>query len=103
MDNSVPTAWWKMMLCGTTLAFFNVFAYWAMDSKSPLWAPVKAIYSTFGPGRVMAVITGLSVLFLLAALVEKVREREDEWEDSQRPQEPKRSADTGKYRWVDVD
>jgi hypothetical protein len=105
MDNSVPTSWWKLMFGGTALAVFNIFAYMQLDNaRGPVvvWGPVKAIYGAFGPDRVMTVLTALAVLFLLAALVEKVRTRDDEDNNDGRPaaDQPRQS---GQFRWVDVD
>jgi hypothetical protein len=105
MDNTMPTSWWKMMAGGTALAFFNIFAYMHLDNaRGPVvvWAPVKLLYGAFGADRVMTVLGGLAVLFLLAALVEKVKEREDE---DNFPRRDKRTEprQPGQFRWVDVD
>lgn len=105
MDNAMPTSWWKMMAGGTALAVFNIFAYMHLDNaRGPavVWAPVKALYGAFGPDRVMTVLTALAVLFMLAALVEKVRSREDE-DDFHRPDERIEPRQPGQFRWVDVD
>jgi hypothetical protein len=105
MDNSMPTSWWKMMAGGTVLAVFNIFAYMHLDSaRGPVvvWGPVKAIYGAFGADRVMTVLTVLAVLFMLGALVQKVRDREDDGEDRRRePRDQQRQP--GQFRWVDVD
>lgn len=105
MDNSMPTSWWKMMAGGTALAVFNFFAYMQLGSpRGPVvvWGPVKAIYGAFGPQRVMTVLTALAVLFMLGALVEKVRNRGDDGEDLRRePRDEPRQP--GQFRWVDVD
>src|SRR3954469_1668306 len=105
MDNAMPTSWWKMMAGGTALAVFNVFAYMHLDSaRGPVvvWGPVKAVYSAFGADRVMTVLSALAVLFMLAALVEKVRTRDDE-DDFHRPNENIEPREPGKFKWVDVD
>ena len=105
MDNSMPTSWWKMMAGGAALAVFNMFAYMHLDSaRGPVvvWGPVKAIYGAFGADRVMTVLTALAVLFMLGALVEKVRNREDE-DHPRRPNESIEPRQPGQFRWVDVD
>lgn len=105
MDNAMPTSWWKMMFGGAALAVFNIFAYMHLDSaRGPVmvWGPVKALYGAFGPDRVMTVLSGLAVLFMLAALVEKVRTREDD-EGFHRPNQDPQPREPGKFRWVDVD
>ena len=105
MENSVPTPWWKMAAGGTALAVFNIFAYWHLDSaRGPIvvWGPVKALYGAFGPDRVMTVLGSLAVLFLLAALVEKVRSRDINDEHYRHPVRSK-PPESGQFRWVDVD
>jgi hypothetical protein len=105
MDNSMPTSWWKMMAGGTALAVFNIFAYMHLDSaRGPVvvWGPVKMMYGAFGPQRVMTVLTALAVLFMLGALVEKFKAREDE-EDCRRPSASTEPRQPGQFRWVDVD
>ena len=105
MVNAMPTSWWKMMAGGAALAVFNIFAYMHLDSAHGpvlVWGPVKAIYGAFGPDRVMTVLSALAVLFMLGALVEKVRTRE-EGDDSHRPNEDPQPREPGKFRWVDVD
>jgi len=104
MDNTMPTSWWKMMAGGAALAVFNIFAYIHLDSaRGPalVWGPVKALYSAFGPDRVMTVLSALAVLFMLAALVEKVRTRDED--DFHRPNENPQPREPGKFRWVDTD
>ena len=105
MDNSMPTSWWKMMAGGTALAVFNIFAYLDLDTaRGPVmvWGPVKALYGAFGPQRVMTILTALAVLFMLGALLEKFRGREDE-ESFHRPNESAEPRQPGQFRWVDVD
>jgi hypothetical protein len=102
MDNSAPTSWWKMMLCGLALAYFNIFAYWQLD-KGAVWGPVRSLYGTYGPGKVMTILAAVSVLFLLGALVEKVKERDEDLEPYERPAPRDEPGDGRKYRWVDVD
>lgn len=104
MDNSVPTGWWKMMLCGATLAFFNIFEYAQLD-KGTVWGPVRSLYGTFGPAKVMTVIAAVSVLFLLGALVEKVKERDEDncTRDDDRDAAPQQPGEQKRYRWVDID
>jgi hypothetical protein len=106
MDNSMATSWWKLMAGGTALAVFNIFAYRHLDSaRGPVmvWAPVKLLYGAFGPQRVMTVLAALAVLFMLAALVEKVRRRENE-DDFDRPIDRNNGPrEPGQFRWVDVD
>ena len=104
MEN-VATTWWKTVACGVTLAFFNIFAYMHLDNaRGPVvvWGPVKLLYGAFGPDRVMTVLGGLAVLFLLAALVEKVKRREDE-DDFPRRDPRSEPREPGQFRWVDVD
>ena len=104
MDNTMPTSWWKLMAGGAALAVFNVFAYMHLDSAhgpALVWGPVKALYGAFGPDRVMTVLSVLAVLFMLAALVEKVRTRDEG--DFHRPDERIEPRAPGKFRWVDVD
>jgi hypothetical protein len=104
MDNTMPTSWWKMMAGGAALAVFNVFAYMHLDSAhgpALVWGPVKALYSAFGPDRVMTVLSAVAVLFMLAALVEKVRSRDGD--DCHRPDERIEPRAPGKFHWVDVD
>src|SRR4051794_22327821 len=105
MDNTMPTSWWKMMAGGMTLAVFNIFAYLHLESsRGPVvvWGPVKALYGAFGPQRVMTILTALAVLFMLGALVEKFRAREDE-DDFPRRDQSAESRQPGQFRWVDVD
>src|SRR5258708_4470668 len=102
MDNTVPTSWWKMMAGGTALAFFNLFAYKHLDSaRGPVivWGPVKAIYGAFGPDRVMTILSALAVLFLLAALVEKVRSRDINDDHYRRPDRSDEPRQPGQFRW----
>jgi hypothetical protein len=104
MDNTMPTSWWKMMAGGAALAVFNIFAYMHLDSArgpSVVWGPVKALYGAFGADRVMTALSALAVLFMLAALVEKVRTRDED--DFHRPDERIEPREPGKFRWVDVD
>ncbi len=102
MDNSVPTSWWKMMLCGAALAFFNIFSYLQLD-KGTVWDPVQQLYGTYGPARVMTTMAAIAVLFMIGALVEKAKERDEEIEPYERPAERETSPQAGRYRWVDVD
>jgi len=105
MDNAVPTSWWKMMAGGTALAVFNIFAYMHLDNaRGPVmvWGPVKALYGAFGADRVMTALSALAVLFMLAALVEKVRTRGDD-DEFHRPNENIEPREPGKFKWVDVD
>ena len=106
MENSVPTPWWKMAAGGVALAVFNIFAYMHLDSaRGPVvvWGPVKALYASFGPDRVMTAIGALAVLFLLAALVEKVRSRDINDDHYRRPGRSNEPREPGQFRWVDVD
>src|SRR5689334_13039799 len=94
MDNSMPTWWGKMMAGGMALAVFNFFSYMHLSSpRGPVvvWGPVQAFYGAFGPQRVMTVLTALAVLFMLGALVERVRRRDDEQDDqgARRQEEPR--------------
>jgi len=105
MDNSMPTSWWKMMAGGTALAVFNFFAYMQLGStRGPVvvWGPVKMLYGAFGPQRVMTVLTALAVLFMLGALVERFKGRDEE-ESYRRPSESTEPRQPGQFRWVDVD
>lgn len=106
MENSVPTPWWKMAAGGMALAFFNIFAYMHLDTANGpvvVWGPVKALYGSFGPERVMTVLGSLAVLFLLAALVEKVRSRDINDEHYRGPRRSQERREPGQFRWVDVD
>ena len=106
MENSVPTPWWKMAAGCVALAVFNIFAYMHLDSaRGPVvvWGPVKALYASFGPDRVMTVIGALAVLFLLGALVEKVRSRDINDDHYRRPRRQGEQRQSGPFRWVDVD
>jgi hypothetical protein len=105
MESSVATPWWKMMAGGTALAVFNIFAYLHLDNaRGPVvvWGPVKALYGAFGPDRVMTALSAIAVLFMLAALIEKVRARESDDHFPRRgPRDEQRQP--GQFRWVDVD
>ncbi len=104
MDNTMPTTWWKMMLGGSALAVFNVFAYMHLDTASgpvAVWGPVKAFYGAFGPDRVMTGLSALAVLFMLAALLEKVRTREGD--DFHRPDPRIEPREHKPLHWVETD
>jgi len=104
MENAVTNSWWKTIACGITLAIFNVFAYLHLDNargSDVVWGPVKALYGSFGPDKVLTALGAVAALFVLAGLVQKAQERGQD--QTHEPAPPQEGGAAKKFHWVDVD